>query len=176
MHGGLIPRVCGVPPALPLGRLPCPLFGRQRLLSLRRGSGLARGTRLAFPGGGGGAGRGDGREAGGGVEVVVVVEGVGREGFWENGGGCHQPAGPGRGVGARASVSCPRRRKSSSKLGREWVARRTPGGRQADARPFGSARWAAFCVHADPNGRQRTKWVAPLELLLVPLGDCQTGP
>ena len=48
----------------------------------------------------------------------------------------------------RVSGSCPRRRKSGLKLNREWVAR----GRKTDARPFGSARWAAFSVRADPNG------------------------
>ena len=36
-----------------------------------------------------------------------------------------------------------------------------------DARPFGSARWAATFVRADQNGHGRTKWIAPLELLLV---------
>ena len=77
LRSGLIPRARGVPPALPLGRLACPLFGRQRLLRLGRRGGLARGTRLAFPRGGDDAGRGEGGEDGGGVEVEVdgVVHG-----------------------------------------------------------------------------------------------------
>jgi len=64
-------------------------------------------------------------------------------------------SGPGEERGrARALVSAPTQIRL--KNGREWVGRRT----KADARPFGSARWAGFFVRADPNGRPQTKWVA----------------
>lgn len=54
------------------------------------------------------------------MRVGVFLEKIGG-----NGGGCHRPADPGRGVGARVSVLCPYERKSDSKMGREWVAMRT---------------------------------------------------
>ena len=73
-------------------------------------------------------------------------------------------SGPGKERGrARACPSCVRAdANQAKKMGREWIGRQT----KADARPFGSARWAGFFVGANPNGRPWTKWVVPLELLL----------
>ena len=127
------------------------MFGRQHLLRLRRG-GLAGGAWLAF------AKRGEGGEAGGGVEVEVVVHAGrgaevragGREGFGGKWWWLPPIGGPGkRSRRARIRlVSAPTQIRL--KIG--------PGmGRQADACTFGSAHWADFCVCVDPNKRRQTK-------------------
>ena len=97
-------------------------------------------------------------DRGGGGRGLLVGGGEGRPMY-------HKRAGPGTGVGEQARVrrvSAPTqiRLKNGPGMGRPRT--------KNEPRPFGLARWAAFSVRADPNGWPRTKWVAPLELLIAP--------
>jgi hypothetical protein len=95
-------------------------------------------------------------------------DGVGRQGLAVDGrkrmDHVPQTGGPGGGVGRRRAR--PFRVRADASEAQIWAGNGSAGGRKADARPFGSARWADFCVRFDPNGHVRTKWVGALELLL----------